>query len=150
LEHKSSGVFRAKGFFWLASRMDEVGGLNLAGNELHCSSAGSWWATRDAHTRETEMPEHARKQWKEPFGDRRQTFGIMALDVDRPTLQAKLDECLLDDAELSQGPEAWLAFPDPLPSWSHHHPHSHSHSHEDGNDCDHHHHDSDEHQCCHH
>jgi G3E family GTPase len=148
LQHKSSAVFRAKGFFWLASRMDAVGGLNLAGDDLHCSSAGSWWATRDAHSRETEMPEHARKQWKEPFGDRRQTFGIMALDVDRRPLQAALDACLLSDAELSKGPEGWRDFPDPFPSWSHQHAHSHSHEHE--SECDHHHHDSDEHHCCHH
>jgi len=152
LQQKSQAVFRAKGFFWLASRMDEVGGLNLAGNDLHCSSAGSWWATRDARSRETEMPEHARKQWKEPFGDRRQTFGIMALDVDRHTLQATLDACLLNDAELSKGPEGWRDFPDPFPSWSHQHSHaqSHSHDHEHGSQCDHHHHDSDEHHCCHH
>jgi G3E family GTPase len=148
LQQKSQAVFRAKGFFWLASRMDEVGGVNLAGSDLHCSSAGSWWATRDAHSRETEMPEHARKQWKEPFGDRRQTFGIMALDVDRQTLQSALDACLLNDAELSQGPEAWRDFSDRFPSWSHQHAHSHSHEHE--GECDHHHDDSDEHHCCHH
>jgi G3E family GTPase len=151
LQQKSEAVFRAKGFFWLASRMDEVGGLNLAGSDLHCSSAGSWWAIRDAPSRDAEMPEHARRQWKEPFGDRRQTFGIMALDVDRQTLQASLDACLLNDAELSQGPEAWRDFPDPLPSWPHHHAHSHehSHSHSHEHECDHHHHDSDEHHCCH-
>jgi G3E family GTPase len=151
LQKKSQAVFRAKGFFWLASRMDEVGGLNLAGNDLHCSSAGSWWATRDADSRETEMPEHAREQWKEPFGDRRQTFGIMALDVDRHTLQATLDACLLNDAELSKGPEGWRDFPDPFPAWSHQHSHAHSHSHdhEHGSECDHHD-DSDEHHCCHH
>ena len=94
------------------------------------------------------MPEHARKQWKEPFGDRRQTFGIMALDVDRDTLRSTLDGCLLTDGELSQGPEEWRDFPDPFPSWSHQHTHSHSHEHE--SECDHHHHDSDEHHCCHH
>jgi G3E family GTPase len=149
LQEKSQAVFRAKGFFWLASRMNEVGGLNLAGNDLHCSSAGLWWATRDAHSREAEMPEHARKQWKEPFGDRRQTFGIMALDVDRRTLQANLDACLLNDAELGKGPEGWRDFPDPFPAWSHEHSHAHSHDHEDGSECDHHH-DSDEHHCCHH
>ncbi len=151
LQQKSHAVFRAKGFFWLASRMDEVGGLNLAGNDLHCSSAGSWWATRDAASRETEMPEHARKQWKEPFGDRRQTFGIMALDVDRHTVQASLDACLLNEAELSKGPEGWRDFPDPFPSSSHQHSHAHSHNHEHehGSECDHHH-DPGEHQCCHH
>jgi G3E family GTPase len=153
LQQTSQTIFRAKGFFWLASRMDEVGGLNLAGSDLHCSSAGSWLATRDAHSRETEMPEHARKQWTEPFGDRRQTFGIMALDTDRTTLQTALDRCLLSDAEMNQGPEEWRNFPDPFPSWSHQHAHSHSHAHDHDHDgeCDHHHHhDSDEHGCCHH
>jgi G3E family GTPase len=150
LQEKSHGVFRAKGFFWLASRMDEVGGLNLAGSDLHCSSAGSWWATRDAQSRETEMPEHAREQWTEPFGDRRQTFGVMALDVDRRTLLSALNACLLNDAEMSEGPDRWRDLHDPLPSWSHQHTHSHTHEHEDDDECDHHHHDSEEHHCCQH
>jgi G3E family GTPase len=151
IRQKSSGVFRAKGFFWLASRMDEVGGLNLAGADLHCSSAGSWWATRDARSHETEMPEHAQKEWREPFGDRRQALGVMALDVDQHTLRSALDACLLSDAEMNQGPESWQKFPDPFPSWSHHH-HSHPHSHEHDGECDHdrHDHDSDDHHCCQH
>jgi G3E family GTPase len=150
LQENSQRVFRAKGFFWIASRMDEVGGLNLAGNELHCSSAGNWWATRDAKSRESEMPDHARAQWSEPFGDRRQTFGIMALDVDRTTLLSSLDACLLNDAEMSEGPENWRALPHPIPVWSHHHTHSHSHHHEHDGECDHdHEHGSEEHHCCH-
>ncbi|HEY8834168.1 MAG TPA: GTP-binding protein, partial [Chthoniobacterales bacterium] len=47
LQEDLRAVFRAKGFFWLATRMDEVGGLNLAGTELHCALAGAWWAARD-------------------------------------------------------------------------------------------------------
>ena len=152
LQQISQTIFRAKGFFWLASRMDEVGGLNLAGSDLHCSSAGSWWATRDPRSREAQMPEHARKQWIEPFGDRRQTFGIMALDSDRATLRIALDRCLLNDGEMSQGPEKWRHFPDPFPSWSHQHAHGHTHAHDHEHDgaCDHDHHDSDDHGCCHH
>ena len=65
------GVFRAKGFFWLATRMDDVGGLNLAGAEIQCASAGHWWAARDARVRDSEMPERTRKEWQKPFGDRR-------------------------------------------------------------------------------
>jgi G3E family GTPase len=148
LQTNLGGVFRAKGFFWLATRMDEVGGLNLAGSELHCASAGIWWATRKQSGLEGEMPERTRNEWKEPFGDRRQTFAIMALDVDRPTLQSQLDTCLLTDQEMADGPEVWKNFDDPFPSWSsqadhHHHPNDHDH------ECDHHH-DSDEHECCHH
>lgn len=138
LQKNLGGVFRAKGFFWLATRMEEVGGLNLAGAELHCASAGAWWATRDQSVREAEMPERTRSEWEEPFGDRRQTFAIMALDVNRNTLQSQLDACLLSDEEMAEGPESWKNIADPFPSWS-----SHAHHH-------HHDHDSEEHDCCHH
>jgi G3E family GTPase len=147
LLHKNlGGVFRAKGFFWLATRMDEVGGLNLAGSELHCASAGTWWGARDQTSREAEMPERTRREWAEPFGDRRQTFAIMALEVDRSALQAQLDACLLTDEEMAEGPEGWKNFADPFPSWS---THAHHHHHDHDHDC-HHHHDSEEHDCCHH
>jgi G3E family GTPase len=150
LQKDLHGVFRAKGFFWLATRMDKVGGLNLAGTELHCASAGAWWAARDQASRESEMPERTQAEWKEPFGDRRQTFALMALDLDRNTLQSQLDACLLTDAELADGPDSWTEFVDPFPSWSsdahaHHHHHDHHHDHE----CDHDH-SSEEHDCCHH
>jgi G3E family GTPase len=149
LQEDLRGVFRAKGFFWLATHMDQVGGLNLAGAELHCASAGAWWAARDQTSRESEMPERTRVEWKEPFGDRRQAFALMALDLDRATLQSQLDACLLSEAELAEGPENWKEFADPFPSWSSeahaHHHHHHHHHHE----CDHDH-DSEEHDCCHH
>jgi G3E family GTPase len=142
LQHQLRGVFRAKGFFWLVTRMDGVGGLNLAGSDLHCALAGEWWATRDERTREAEMPERTRKEWQQPFGDRRQSFAIMALDIDRSTLQAQLDACLLTEAEMAGGEDSWHEFADPFPSWSAH-PHVHDHA------CDHEH-GSDEHDCCHH
>ena len=134
------GLFRAKGFFWLATRMDLVGGLNLAGSEMHCAGAGEWWAARDERTREREMPERTRKEWQEPFGDRRQAIAFMGLDFDPNAFQAQLEACLLTDSEMSAGPERWTTLTDPFPSWT-----VHSHTHECGHD-----HESGEHECCHH
>ena len=145
LQHGLDGVFRAKGFFWLATRMDHVGGLNLAGSELHCSSAGKWWAARDQAAREADMPERTRNEWEEPFGDRRQSLAVMALDIDPNILRSRLDACLLTDSELAQGETSWLAFPDPFPSWS---SHGHAHHHHTHDECDHDH--GDGHECCHH
>jgi G3E family GTPase len=145
LQHDWPGVFRAKGFFWLASRMDEVGGLNLAGKEIHCASAGSWWAARDEESRDSGMPDRTRAEWQEPFGDRRQSFAIMALEVERAILESALDACLLTDAEIAEGPDSWKKFSDPFPSWSSHGPHTHDHDH----DCEHDH-DPEGHDCCHH
>lgn len=136
------GLFRAKGFFWLATRMDEVGGLNLAGAEIQCASAGHWWAARDAHVRDSVMPERTREQWREPFGDRRQSFAVMARGVDRDALQHQLDGCLLSDEEMAGGPESWRIFTDPFPSRS-----AHAHTHEHDHECDHDH-GSHDHDCC--
>jgi G3E family GTPase len=134
------GIFRAKGFFWLASRMDFVGGLNVAGAEFHCASAGKWWAAQDDHAREFHMPARTRKEWKEPFGDRRQAIAFIGIGVDPDLLRAQLDSCLLTDSEAGVGPEAWHGLPDPFPSWFSHHHHHHDH------ECDHDH----EHDCCDH
>lgn len=144
LQHNLRGLFRAKGFFWLASRMDEVGGLNLAGSELHCASAGTWWAARDQLSRDSEMPPGTRAEWQEPFGDRRQSFALMALGADGSALRSQIDACLLTEAEMAAGPPSWSELPDPFPSWS-----SHAHVHHHDHACDHDH-GSEEHECCHH
>lgn len=146
LQNELRGIFRAKGFFWLATRMDLVGGLNLAGRELQCASAGEWWAARDEHAREHEMPERTRNEWREPFGDRRQAIALMGLEIDPAVLNAQLDTCLLTDAEMAAGEDSWRNLTDPFPSWSshaHHHEcdHDHGHDHDDA---------SEEHDCCHH
>jgi G3E family GTPase len=145
LQHNLRGVFRAKGFFWLASRMNEVGGLNLAGSEIHCASAGTWWAARDEHVREAEMPPGTRAEWQEPFGDRRQAFALMTLNLDEKLLRSQIDACLLTDAEMAAGPASWHNLPDPFPSWS---THAHHHHHDHDHECDHDH-GSGEHECCH-
>ena len=139
------GVLRAKGFFWLGTRMDLVGGLNLAGSESHYATAGEWWASRDEHVRQSEMPERTRKEWREPFGDRRQAIAFMGIKLDAAKLKAELDACLLNDSEMALGEHNWSELPDPFPSWSthhHHHEHcDHEHDHEcDDDDCHHHHH----------
>ena len=142
LQNGLRGVFRAKGFFWLATRMEEVGGLNLAGSELQCVSAGHWWASRDVQTRESEMPERTRKEWQEPFGDRRQAFAVMALNTSRDAVQQQFDCCLLTDDEMAGGERAWQNFTDPFPSWA-----AHAHEHHHAHGCDHDH-GSHEHDCC--
>jgi G3E family GTPase len=144
LQDGVSGVFRAKGFFWLATRTDLVGGLNLAGSEMHCASAGQWWAARDERMRESEMPDRTRQQWIEPFGDRRQAIAFMTHNADQALLMAKLDACLLTETEMVAGEEHWRTLADPFPDWS-----SPQHHHHCDHDHDHHHHDDGHGNCCH-
>ena len=149
LQEDLRNIFRAKGFFWLATRMDQVGGLNLAGSEVQCAPAGQWWASHDKETRNREMPERTRGEWREPFGDRRQALALMSVNAEPALLRSQLDACLLTPEEMAHGHERWQELPDPFPSWSpHSHQHHHHHAHDDEG-CDHEHgHGS--HDCCHH
>jgi G3E family GTPase len=130
------GVFRAKGFFWLATRMDIVGGLNVAGSECHYSPAGQWWAAnaRENHSGDAEVPDRLKKEWAEPYGDRRQAIALMGIDLDFDDLSERLDACLLDDSEMNCGEPGWAALADPFPAWS----------------AKAHHHECEDHDCCHH
>lgn len=129
-------VFRAKGFFWLAPRMGIVGGLNIAGSECHYSPAGQWWAANahENHSGHAEVPDRLKKEWAEPYGDRRQAIALMGMDLDYVDLSARLDSCLLNDSEMTSGEPNWAMLADPFPAWSAktHHP-----------ECQ-------DHDCCHH
>ena len=37
--------------------------------------------------------------------------------IDFALLRAELDDCLLTEAEMAAGPEAWLHLPDPFGVW---------------------------------
>ncbi len=137
LQKRFIDVFRAKGFFWLATRMEVVGGLNIAGAECHFSPAGGWWAAHleHGHAGSEEIPDRLKKEWVEPFGDRRQAIAFMGIGIDPDELRTQLDACLLTESEMAEGVEQWAELPDPFPDWS---PHSHDHDcgdHECG--CDH-------------
>lgn len=135
-----TGVLRAKGYFWLASRMDWVGNLAVAGGATEVSLAGHWWASRkrvrqDQHRQfdnkdlrieppdANELPDVAQRQallkvWHPLYGDRRQELVLIGVDLPEADVRAGLDACLLTDDELVRGPLAWQSLPDPFPSWS--------------------------------
>jgi len=113
------GVLRSKGFFWLATRMSEVGAWSQAGPACRTSRAGFWWAAAPAASW-PEAPEaqaEIRRDFHEPYGDRRQELVLIGIGMNEAALRAGFDRCLLTDAELRLGPEGWRAFGDPFPSW---------------------------------
>ena len=110
------GVLRSKGFFWLATRMDEVGSWSHAGHSCQIGAAGTWWPACSPD----ERAEHAGDvvSWEEPWGDRRQELVFIGVDMDEARLRADLDGCLLDDAEMSAGVAGWQRLSDPFGAWS--------------------------------
>lgn len=109
-------VLRAKGFAWLASRMDDVVGFSKAGRMCRLNLAGRWWASvpSDQWPATPEFEEYWRQYWRPPYGDRRQELVFIGVKMDQAQIQRTLDACLLTDAELAPGPDSWATLPDPL------------------------------------
>ena len=111
------GVVRSKGFFWLATRMQYAGMWSQAGVMGTQQLAGPWWAAIPRGEWPEEARDYAEARWREPFGDRRQELIIIGHAMDTNALRADLDACLLTNAEMALGPEAWSKLADPFQPW---------------------------------
>jgi G3E family GTPase len=113
------GVIRAKGMFWLATRMEIAGFVSQAGVLRDTRALGFFWSAVD----EAEWPQDAetlaefKGLMEGPYGDRRTEIVLIGRDMDEAGLCAKFDACLLTDAELDKGPNAWAKLVDPFPQW---------------------------------
>lgn len=114
------GVLRAKGFFWLASRMDYAGSLSQAGGVLRHEAAGLWWAAvpKDRWPDDPQWRKAVMANWASSYGDRRQELVFIGTpEMDRQELEQGLNACLLTGAELALGPALWRVLKDPFPAW---------------------------------
>jgi G3E family GTPase len=93
IQREWPGVVRSKGFFWLATRPRFVGVWSQAGGACQYQAGGIWWASVPKERWPDEADEEAeelRKQWQEPFGDRRQELVIIGQKLDQAGLTAML------------------------------------------------------------
>ncbi|TGL48906.1 GTP-binding protein [Leptospira kemamanensis] len=119
LDSEKPGLVRAKGFVWLASKMDWVLLYSQAGNLSSYKQEGYWWASipEEEIPDDPEIFENLKKYWLEPWGDRRQEIVLIGRDMDEKKIRVFLDKCLLTDEEYKQGPEHWKTLEDPFPNW---------------------------------
>lgn len=120
VQSKLDGVYRVKGFFWLSTRMDLVGEIGVAGKLANIAPAGKWWAAVPKSEWQLDDPETVdfiRKNWKEPYGDRRQELVFIGTAIDKKAIEARLQDCLLTDQEFEQGSESWKLHSDPIHPW---------------------------------
>ncbi len=110
-------VVRAKGFFWLATRPQWVGELEVAGSQVITQRMGRWWASIPKHLwpEDGTFEEHVAQHWTENFGDRRQQLVFIGIGTDEAHIRKRLDACLLNVD--SYDPDAWRDMDDPFPSW---------------------------------
>ena len=120
MQSNLDGLYRVKGYFWLATRMDFVGQISVAGKLAEISPAGKWWATVPKNEWDMENEEFVqliRDNWEDPYGDRRQELVFIGTDIDKVEIRKRLDRCLLTDQEYKQGPEVWANYKDPIHPW---------------------------------
>jgi len=110
------GVVRSKGFFWLATKMNWIGGWSQAGGSCTFEAAGTWWVTapKQYWPRDKESIARIKENFQEPYGDRRQEIVIIGMNMDKEGLTKMLDTCLLTDEEMQLGPDEWAKYPDPF------------------------------------
>ncbi|MCI4664298.1 MAG: GTP-binding protein [Neomegalonema sp.] len=117
-EGEMSGVIRAKGHFWIATRPEWVAEFSLAGALSSVKPLGTWWAS----VPKNRWPDHESAQsyikqhWDELWGDRRQELVFIGSGIDWPTLSAQLDAALVSP-ELATGPNDLPSLADPFPIW---------------------------------
>ncbi|MFV2103064.1 CobW family GTP-binding protein [Micromonospora sp. LOL_024] len=117
LEEVNAEVIRSRGHFWLASQPDTVVAWEFAGGGLSMGSLGHWLVTMPEERWEHVNDQRrlaAALEWDPYYGDRHQHLVFIGLDVDPVELHRTLANCLLTDAELTDGEEGWRTYHDPF------------------------------------
>lgn len=117
------GVLRGKGYVWLASRFNYIGGWAIAGSQQSVDRYGLWFAAV-AMTRwpqDEAIQAKIKKIWLPDIGDRRQEMVFIGVEMDRARIESRLNWALLDDLEMAAGQKAWTRLPDPFPDWRQQH-----------------------------
>lgn len=120
LKQDFSGVVRAKGHFWLATRPEWVGELSIAGAVCRTEALGYWWALvpRERWPDSDEWREMLSRRWHAIWGDRRQELVFIGIGMDETAIRSALDSCLLGESNpLRFRPEKYKDLPDPFPVW---------------------------------
>lgn len=101
-----AGLFRSKGFVWIATRPDSMGQWAQAGSMLTMTCSGNWFCSLEESElneqfRAAEL-ERIRADFDAEVGDRRQEIVFIGQIAGKEAEITKLlDDCLLDDREWS-------------------------------------------------
>ena len=118
-EDYPSGVIRAKGLFWLASRPDDAINFSQAGGSSRLEKAGVWWASMTFNERTTyqsfaDNQVFIESKWSKQWGDRMNELVFIGQAVEKEKMIADLEKCLLQNNEQKQF-ESKKGFSDPFP-----------------------------------
>jgi len=117
LESDQVNVIRAKGFFWLATRMHLIGGYHQAGKSKSVDWAGYWYDAVNEEYWPTDQAsiDKIEKLFVDPYGDRRQEIVFIGIGIDKDKITSTLDACLFTDIEMKLNPKLWKNLKDRFP-----------------------------------
>lgn len=118
LQETWTGVIRAKGHFWIATRPQWLAELSQAGSIVRTEAMGFWWASVPAQRwpNDPSWRRSLEKNWNALYGDRRQEIVFIGTGMDRDAITARLDACLVP-GKPGMHVEEWSGLPDPFPRW---------------------------------
>ena len=113
-----TGVIRAKGHFWIATRPDWVAEFSPAGALSSIKPMGTWWASvpKDRWPEHDSIPSYISTHWQELWGDRRQEIVFIGSGIDWADIKGRLDAALVSE-DIAKSPDTLPDFPDPFPLW---------------------------------
>lgn len=119
MESDWPSIYRAKGYFWLATRPAMAGMLSAAGGSIETSVAGLWWVTAPSELWPEDQAQRSEiiSAFVEPYGDRRQEIVFISKDLDEEGIRHALEACLVTDQEFEAGSKLWNTFEDPFQDW---------------------------------
>ena len=106
-------LLRSKGFLWIATSNNVIGGWQQAGNILRIEEEGPWMCEIRDIWEGTISEELIRKDLQQengeeyPYGDRRQELVFIGIKLQHEAIQKLLDQCLLNDDEMNIGQDNW-------------------------------------------
>jgi len=117
--HYPSGIIRAKGLFWLASRRDEALNFSQAGGSSRLETAGVWWISMSYFERiqfesYVANKDYIEGRWSKQWGDRINELVFIGQDINEKKIVMDLEKCLLQDDEFYLF-ENNVRFEDPFP-----------------------------------
>jgi G3E family GTPase len=115
-----TGLIRAKGHFWLATRPNWAGEFSLAGSIARVTPLGYWWAAVPQKT----LVERginditSNPYWHELWGDRRQELVFIGVGLDEAAIRSALDACLVKTPSVKGlNLDLFRSLSDPFPRW---------------------------------
>ena len=113
-------IIRSKGLFWIASRPDQALVWSSAGGSLKTDPAGVWWdsmpfSERINYADFVNNQQMIESEWSSDFGDRKIELVFIGQQLDVSAITNKLDECLLNQKEVSEWKDGKLQLTDNWP-----------------------------------